>query len=87
MDDRKVVLGLSDGVDSAVAARILTDMGYEVHGLYLKISGENFNQSFFFCHIHILSPITKGVCRYSQYNEPFQNVLRGVKSLLSEVPL
>lgn len=40
MDDRKVVLGLSDGVDSAVAARILTDMGYEVHGLYLKISGE-----------------------------------------------
>ena len=40
MDDKKVVLGLSDGVDSAVAARVLMDQGYEVHGLYLKISGE-----------------------------------------------
>ena len=39
MDDRKVVLGLSDGVDSAVAARVLKDAGYEVFGLYLNISG------------------------------------------------
>jgi len=38
--DRKVVLGLSDGVDSAVAAKVLKDEGYEVYGLYLNISGE-----------------------------------------------
>lgn len=36
----KVVLGLSDGVDSAVAARVLMDAGYEVFGLYLDIGGE-----------------------------------------------
>ena len=36
----KVVLGLSDGVDSAVAAKILLDRGYEVHALYLDIAGE-----------------------------------------------
>ena len=40
MDDKKVVLGLSDGVDSAVAAKVLKDGGYEVYGLYLNISGE-----------------------------------------------
>ena len=39
MDEKKVVLGLSDGVDSAVAAKILKDAGYEVHGLYLNIAG------------------------------------------------
>lgn len=36
----KVILGLSDGVDSAVAAKILKDEGYEVHALYLDIGGE-----------------------------------------------
>lgn len=36
----KVVLGLSDGVDSAVAARVLLDAGYEVFALYLDIGGE-----------------------------------------------
>ncbi len=38
---RKVVLGLSDGVDSAVAARVLQEAGWEVHGVYLDIAGEN----------------------------------------------
>ena len=33
----KVVLGLSGGVDSAVAARLLMQQGYAVHGLYLDI--------------------------------------------------
>lgn len=34
----KVVLGLSGGVDSAVAGRLLIERGYEVHGLYLDIT-------------------------------------------------
>lgn len=33
----KVVLGLSGGVDSAVAAARLRDKGYEVHGLFLEV--------------------------------------------------
>lgn len=34
---KKVLLGLSGGVDSAVAARLLQNSGYEVRGLYLDI--------------------------------------------------
>lgn len=37
MDNRKVVLGLSGGVDSSVAALRLLEAGYEVLGLYLDI--------------------------------------------------
>ena len=37
MADKKVVLGLSGGVDSAVAAQRLLGQGYEVPGLYLDI--------------------------------------------------
>ena len=33
--DNRVALGLSGGVDSAVAARLLQRDGYEVFGLYL----------------------------------------------------
>ena len=33
----KVVLGLSGGVDSCVAAKLLQENGYEVFGLYLDI--------------------------------------------------
>lgn len=38
MADRKkrVVVGLSGGVDSSVAARVLQDQGYEVFGLFMK---------------------------------------------------
>lgn len=37
MDQTKVVLGLSGGVDSSVAALRLLEAGYEVHALYLDI--------------------------------------------------
>ena len=35
--DKRVVLGLSGGVDSAVTARLLLEQGYEVTGIYLDI--------------------------------------------------
>ena len=40
MEDRRVVLGLSGGVDSAVAARLLQRDGFEVLGLYLDVGGD-----------------------------------------------
>ena len=33
---RKVIVGMSGGVDSSVAAKLLLDQGYEVHGLFMK---------------------------------------------------
>ncbi|MEG1107621.1 MAG: tRNA 2-thiouridine(34) synthase MnmA [Oscillospiraceae bacterium] len=41
---KKLVLGLSGGVDSAVAAGLLEERGFEVFGLFLDIGAENAKQ-------------------------------------------
>lgn len=40
MNGKKVVVGLSGGVDSSVAAAILIEQGYDVHGVYLECYNE-----------------------------------------------
>ena len=37
MKKEKIVLGMSGGVDSSVAAFLLQNKGFEVHGIFIKI--------------------------------------------------
>jgi len=41
LDENKVILGLSGGVDSTAAALLLQEKGLEVIGLFLDVTGEN----------------------------------------------
>ena len=51
LDKKKVMLGLSGGVDSTTAALLLRESGYQVTGLYFDIMEEN-SRAGGVCEVH-----------------------------------
>lgn len=71
MHSKKIALGLSGGVDSAVAAALLTEQGFDVTGVYLDIGTHGWDDAkktadklgIDFCVVDIQDLLEEEICR------------------------